>query len=179
MSDMAAMRRLLLLRHAKAARGRGGDIERPLKRAGRQASSRLAAYLAEAQLRPDLALVSPSRRTQETWRLVQPALGDVPMRAEPRLYMAPANRLLTIIRDAGDASDTLLVVGHNPGLEELARVLVRDSDRHAAPEALASFPTAALAVIDFEAESWRDIAPGSGRLERFVTPRSLGVAEDD
>jgi phosphohistidine phosphatase len=71
------------------------------------------------------------------------------------------------------------MIGHNPGFEELARLLVGYGDRYAFARMGQKFPTAALAVLDFDAEDWRDLKPGSGRLERFVTPASLGADADD
>lgn len=172
------MPRLLLLRHGKSAWPDGvDDIERPLTQRGRDASRRMGAYLSEQQLVPDLALVSPARRTQETWRLVEPALGRIVMRSEPRIYEAPADRLLGVVRGVEPTVGTLLMVGHNPGLEELLRMLLGHEDRYAHAVAIAKFPTAALAVLDVP--GWTELSPRSGSLHRFVTPKSLGWGEDE
>jgi len=174
------MRRLMLLRHGKAASPGGTkDIDRPLAPRGREAVPRIAAHLAGEHLFPDLALVSPARRARETWELVQPALGAVPARFEPGIYEAPPERLLAIIGKVEPAMHALLLVGHNPGFEDLARLLVGHGDRYAFARMARKYPTAGLAVIDFAIEDWAAVKPGCGRLDRFVTPKSLGQDEDD
>jgi phosphohistidine phosphatase len=174
------MRRLMLLRHAKSAWPDGtSDSDRPLAARGKEAAPRMGAYLADEQLFPDLALVSPARRTRETWDLVRAKLGDAPARFEPRIYEAPAERLLTIVQEVERPVRTLLMIGHNPGFEDLARLLIGHGDRYAFARLAEKYPTAGLAVIDFATESWRDVAPRSGRLDGFVTPKSLGAGEDD
>src|SRR5215212_5982173 len=172
--------RLLLLRHGKAASPDGiEDSDRPLTRRGRDAARRMGLYLAEQGLVPDLALVSPARRAQETWSLAEPALGGVPARSDARIYEAPPDRLLAVVREATPEIRTLLVVGHNPGLEELLRMLLSREERYATAATMAKFPTAALAAVDLAASTWRAVAPGLGPLHRFVTPKSLGWSVDD
>jgi phosphohistidine phosphatase len=174
------MFRLILLRHAKSDSPGGVlDIDRPLAARGREAAPRMGAYLKDEQLFPALALVSPAKRTRETWDLVQPALGEVETRFEPRIYEAPVARLLTIVQEVDPSVRTLLMVGHNPGFEDLARLLVGHGDRYAFARMTQKFPTAGLAVIDFPVESWPEVEPRGGRLDRFVTPKSLGAGEDD
>jgi phosphohistidine phosphatase len=174
------MRRLLLLRHAKSDWPKGMlDIDRPLAPRGRDAAPRMGDYLRGEQLLPDLALVSPARRARETWDLVSPALGQVEARFEPRIYEAPPERLLAVVREVEPAIRTLLLVGHNPGFADLAKRLVGHGDRYAFARMAQKFPTAGLAVIDFSADDWADAGPGEGRLDRFVTPKSLGAGEDD
>jgi phosphohistidine phosphatase len=173
------MRRLILFRHAKTDRPEGvRDVDRPLAGRGRRAAPRMGAALAEAGLIPDLALVSPARRATETWDLAKPALGTVPERSEPRLYEASVETLLAVVRETDPGVGTLLMVGHNPGFERLAARLVGEGDAAARDRLAEKFPTAAVAVIDFPTEDWRKVAPGSGRLERFVTPRSLESDDD-
>src|SRR3954452_15360162 len=113
------------------------------------------------------------RRARETWDLVRPHLGDVSERSEPRLYEVAPDQLLAIVRETGREIGTLLIIGHNPGLEDLARRLVRSGKRDARARLKQKYPTAALAVIDCTIENWRETAPRSGRLARFITPRSL------
>ncbi|HEX8164304.1 MAG TPA: histidine phosphatase family protein [Beijerinckiaceae bacterium] len=174
------MRRLMLLRHARAAPADGmADIDRPLSDRGREAVPRVAAHLSDEQLFPDLALVSTARRARETWDLAAPGLGEVPVRFEPRIYEAPADRLLKVVREVEGGVRTLLMVGHNPGFEDLAKLLIGHGDRYAFARMARRYPTAGLVVIDLPAEDWRDVGPGSGRLDRFVTPKSLGQDEDD
>ena len=174
------MRRLMLLRHAKAAPPDGmADIDRPLAERGRQALLRVAAHLADEQLFPDLALVSTARRARETWDIVASTFGEVPVRLEPRIYEAPPERLMAVVGEVEPAVRTLFMVGHNPGFEDLAKRLVGHGDRYAFARMAKKYPTAGLAVLDFPVEDWRRVAPGSGRLDRFVTPKSLGQDEDD
>jgi len=172
--------RLMLLRHAKAASPAGvPDLDRPLAPRGREAAPRMGAYLADEQLLPDLVLVSPARRTRETWDLVGAKLGATSVEFEPRLYEASASRVLAVVRETADTVRGLLMIGHNPGLEDLAKLLVGHGDRYAYARLTQKFPTSGLAVIDFAVDGWSDIAPRAGRLDRFITPKSLGVDEDD
>ena len=174
------MRRLMLLRHAKSGWPGGvADIDRPLATRGRDAAPLVARHLADEGLVPDLVLVSPARRTLETWNLVQAAAADAPMRTDPRIYEAPPGRLLEVAQEVGPEVRTLLMIGHNPGFEGLARLLVGHGDRYAFARLAQKYPTAGLAVIDFPVETWREVEPGTGRLDRFVTPASLGADADD
>ncbi len=174
------MLRLLLLRHAKAAWSSGTlDLDRPLAKRGQEAALVMGNCLKRERLAPDLAVVSPARRTQETWERVKPILGEIEMRSDERIYEAPVGRLLEVVRDVEPEIRTLMVIGHNPGFEELARLLIGEGDMDSILRLGQKYPTAGLAVIDFELESWGDVAQKSGRLERFVTPKSLGSGEDD
>ena len=172
------MRRLLLLRHAEAApTGSAPDRDRPLALRGRDAATLMGDYLAENGLRPDLALVSPARRTRETWDLVREALGDVPARFEEGLYESRAETLLSLVEGADASLGTLLLVGHNPGLAELGLTLAGEGEN--ASKIAGNFPPAALAVLKLDGEAWSDLQPGTCRLERLVTPKSLGAGEDE
>lgn len=174
------MRRLILLRHAKSAWPDGTpDLDRPLNPRGREAAPRMGEYLKEEGLLPDLVLVSPARRTRETLDLVAPHLGPVETREEPRIYEATDDRILAVIRETPAAVRTLLLIGHNPGFHEVARALVGHGDRYAFARMREKYPTAGLAVIDFPLEDWAGIGVREGRLDRFVTPKTLGAGEDD
>jgi phosphohistidine phosphatase len=179
------VKRLLLLRHAKACRERHGldDIDRTLSDRGRTDAVRMGRFLKEEKLVPELVLCSPSARTRQTLELVMPELGREPaVRIEKDLYLAKALKIFEIVRGADAAVRTLMVVGHNPGLEYCARALIRPPSgrrTHKLYDAMMEkFPTAALAVIGFEVAEWGGIAPGSGYLEIFVRPKDLG-GEDD
>ncbi|MCJ2143390.1 SixA phosphatase family protein [Methylobacterium sp. E-066] len=168
------MRRLILLRHAKSDRPAGvADHERPLNDRGRRAAPAVGAHLAEAGFRPDLALVSTATRTRETWEAVSTALGAPEVRFHREIYEAPSERILGVIRGAPDAAETVIVVGHNPGLGDLAAALAGEGPRKERTRLATEFPTAAYAVIDFETDTWSAIGPGQGRLERFVRPRDI------
>lgn len=174
------MRRLMLLRHAKSNHPAGvTDRDRPLAERGRETAPVMGQYLAEEGLQPDLVLISPAKRTVETWELVVPMLPEKPAhRYEPRIYEAPARRLLQVIQEVEGEVETLMLVGHNPGSEDLAKLLAGEGEGSALARMGQKFPTAGLAVIDFAQGGWRDTAPRTGRLVRFVTPASLGEGPD-
>ncbi len=174
------MRRLMLLRHAKSDWPDGvSDHERPLARRGRDAAPRMAAYMAAEHLLPDYAVVSTARRARETWGLMAEILReDVPVVSEPRVYEGKVDPLLAVIRETEPRVRTLLMVGHNPGFEDLARALVGHGDRYAYARLDTKYPTAGLAVIDFDVDDWSKVALRAGRLDRFVTPRMVGGEED-
>ena len=168
------MRRLILLRHAKSDRPAGvPDRERPLNGRGRRAAPAVGAHLAGEGLAPDLALVSPARRTQETWEAVAAVLGGPQARTVPEIYEAPWKDILAAVRAAPDEAATLMVVGHNPGVGDLAGALAGEGPRKLLSRLASEFPTAAYAVIDFDAETWAALEPGRGRLDRFVRPRDI------
>jgi phosphohistidine phosphatase len=174
------MKRLLLLRHAKAARDSGeGDHGRALNARGRADSGRMGAVLHVKGWAPDCVLSSTSARTAETWQLLAAELPAVP-EAEflEGLYLTPWKAMLNVIRHyAHDDAKTLLVVGHNPGVEELALALAQKSDD---PDARAQldamrekFPTCALAVFDCDIAHWRELAPGGCAPVAFVRVKDL------
>jgi phosphohistidine phosphatase len=136
-------------------------------------------YLADEDLRPDLALVSPARRTEETWNLAKESLGSVPARSEPRIYEAPPDLLIEVVNGVEPGVGTLLLVGHNPGMEELLHILIPLQERYGRAGSIPKFPTAGLAVVNVPAAYWRELSPRSAHLERFVTPKSLGLGEDE
>lgn len=172
------MRRLLLLRHAKSDNPSGvADRDRPLNPRGLRAAPRMGAYLAAHGLRPDHVVVSPARRTQETWTHVHAALGGPDAQTVESIYEAPGRILLGVVRAAPAGAGSLLMIGHNPGLQDLALRLAGAGPEAARARLSAEFPTAALAVIAFDADDWASVAAGAGRLERFVAPKDLD-AED-
>jgi phosphohistidine phosphatase len=173
------MLRLLLLRHAKAApSASGGDHERPLTERGRADAARLGVFLADKGRAPQAAVHSGAARTAETLAIVLGKLGrDVPVSAEPRLYGASEAEFLDVLRALPDEAARILVVGHNPTLGDVALRLAGDAEERDLAKMRAGFPTAGLAILDFEASRWRDIDEGSGRLVRFVTPASLSEGD--
>lgn len=169
------MRDLLLLRHAKSSRDDAGlaDFDRPLSKRGRRDAPHMGELLAARGWTPDHAIVSPALRTRQTWDLVRPALGNVATRYDETIYEASPEAILAAIRAAPPGARRLLVIGHNPGLEDLSAILA--SDRSDAPALAAlreKFPTGALARFAVEAE-WRNLAGGGGRLTDFVRPKDL------
>jgi phosphohistidine phosphatase len=174
------MRRLMLLRHAKTERAEPGerDRDRKLTKRGRADAPLIGAYMAHHGLVPDLALVSPATRAEETWVLVAKTLPKAPRIVnEEGIYNAGRDKLMSIIRKARDAH-VLLVVGHNPGLHELAVSLIASGDVEARERVSEKLPTSGLVVIDLPFDDWSRVHPSAGRLERFVSPRLIEEATD-
>src|SRR5262245_31123068 len=160
------MRRLLLLRHAKAERSQPGgrDLERTLTDRGKSDARKLGAYFVRHRLVPDLATVSTAARTRETWRLLAGAFDPRPRaRFDERLYDASPEAIVQTIRETKPDITTLLVVGHNPGLHEAAVMLVGAGDVEARQRLAEQFPTAALAVIEFAPSDWSRVHVKGGR----------------
>ncbi|HEY6832576.1 MAG TPA: histidine phosphatase family protein [Pseudolabrys sp.] len=173
------MRRLLLLRHAKAERPEPGieDRARTLVERGRREAAHIGAYMAAHALVPDRVLVSPAKRTQETWKHAGSAFRPAPAAAMvEKLYDATPNALLAAIKDAPAGAHTLLVVAHNPGLHEVALTLIASGDIETREQLHEKLPTSGLVIIDFAFDAWNKLHPQSGRLERYVTPKSLEAA---
>jgi phosphohistidine phosphatase len=171
--------RLLLLRHAKSEKPEPGvnDRDRRLNSRGRADAPLIGAYMAHHALLPDAAIVSPARRTRETFECVAAAWpAPCPVRYADRLYEAAPDAIAKVIQEG--SGQILLVVGHNPGLHEAARLLIASGDVEARERLNEALPTSGLVVIDFAGNDWRKLHPRSGRLERFVTPRSLKAAAD-
>jgi phosphohistidine phosphatase len=174
------MRRLMLLRHAKTERAEPGarDRERELTERGRSDAPVIGAYLSHHKMIPDLVLVSPATRTRQTWALILPAFAKAPRaREEERIYSASAPGLFNLVTEAKSAP-SLLVIGHNPGLHELALQLIASGDSKARERLAENLPTSGLVVIDFSINDWARLHPRSGRLEHFVTPRLLAAATE-
>ena len=166
------MKRLWLLRHAKSSWDDLGlpDPDRPLAPRGRRAAELLAAHLATSDVRPGLVLCSSSLRTRETLAAILPALGDAfEIRIERELYGAGAAELRDRLRQVSNKVSSAMLIGHNPGIQDLALALA------AGGPALAGlrekFPTGALATMDIDVERWRDL--DNGTVTSLVTPRSL------
>jgi phosphohistidine phosphatase len=172
--------RLMLLRHAKSEKAEPGlrDHERRLNDRGERDAETIGAYLARHGLLPDLVAVSTSQRTRQTWEHVAAMLSASPPASfEERLYNAGAEAILAVVKETKPAVRTLMVIGHNPGLHEVARLLIASGDVEARERLNEGLPTTGLAVIDFAGKDWRKLHPHGGRLERFVTPRSLAAAD--
>lgn len=168
------MRRLWLLRHAKSSWDdpQLADADRPLSKRGRRAAEAMRRYLDDAGVRPDLVLCSSALRTRETLAAVLPGLGrELDVRIEPRLYTFSAGQLLDRLLEVPDDALSVLLVGHNPAIGDLAGKLAREGERLADLEG--KFPTAALALLDLEVDSWSATRPGCGVLAAFVTPAEL------
>jgi phosphohistidine phosphatase len=171
------MKKLLLLRHGKSSWDDPSlaDFDRPLAPRGAKAAKRVGRELAARQWLPEQALVSPAARTRETWKLVATELPDTPPTNLPRkLYGASPEDLLAQIKRVSGKVGTLLLLGHNPALEELARQLAGDgSDEGAFAGLREKFPTAALARFKFDGK-WTELGPGAARLTHCLRPKDLG-----
>ena len=174
------MRRLILFRHAKSDWSEEGldDHVRPLNARGKRVAGPMGAWLTGRGFRPDLVLCSTAKRARATWDLAKVALTPAPKATfDPELYMASAATLLAKVKELPAEIQTVLIVGHNPGLEQFVKLVASKGDPEARRALSEKFPTAAIAVIDFPFDDWSQIKPDAGRLDRFVTPRSLGLGE--
>lgn len=164
--------RLLLVRHAKAVRKdrRIDDFDRELSKRGRGDAPRTGRWLAESGPRPDFVLCSPSRRTRQTWRLAAPALDDPPpVVYDDRLYNAPPSKLVSVLAERDPGLRTVALVGHNPGIHELAAGLCGSGPPDLLERVRAGFPTSGVVVIEVSG-GWERLSPGSGRVLACWSP---------
>jgi phosphohistidine phosphatase len=180
------MRRLMLLRHAKTENDApsGRDQDRRLDKRGRHDAAEIGGWIGRHPPFPDLVLVSHAIRAHQTWEIAWEAMKELApepvVELVPDLYGADPAQLLQVLRDAS-ASDParLMLVGHNPGMHELALALAGRGDA-AGRRALAdNLPTSGLAVFDFDIDDWTEVAFRRGRLAVFVSPKLLKQASDD
>ena len=166
------MKRIYLLRHAKSSWDDPGlpDHDRPLAPRGRKAVKALARHLRSEAVEPEIVLCSSARRARETLEQLTELLDDAQVLVEEALYAAEAEQLLERLRRLPDRIERVMIVAHNPGLQDLALDLA--SSGSDLERLRGKFPTGALATIAFPG-SWRDVAPGDGTLVSFVTPRAL------
>ncbi len=166
---------LLLLRHAQAG-GQGGrdDAERTLTQAGRADAVQLGRYLRDEDLIPQRALVSAAVRTRETLQGLEKGGGRaVPATYDPLLYNATSTQIRHALTEVPADLRALLVLGHNPGVAELALSMAEQGDPPELEAMGRHFPPCSLAVVTFASEAWAETRRGGGRLERFVTPDLL------
>jgi phosphohistidine phosphatase len=164
------VKRLVVVRHAKAAKGAAGvrDADRPLAPRGERDAPEMARRLVRAGIVPDALVASPARRTGETARLIAREL-DFPWReiaADRRIYEADAGGLLEVVREAEAGRECLMLIGHNPGVTELAQALL--------PGFREELPTAALVVVDLPVDTWAVVRPGTGSLRLYDFPKREG-----
>jgi phosphohistidine phosphatase len=163
---------LLLLRHAKSSWADPAlpDHDRPLASRGRRDARRIAKHLAGLDFEPELVLCSSAVRTRETLELVRPALGNSKVLFEDALYGASSDELLGRIRVVPDVVGSVVLIGHNPGLEQLALLLASSGHERRGLET--KFPTAALATLAVE-KTWSRLSPGDAILTSYVVPKQL------
>jgi phosphohistidine phosphatase len=172
------MRTLILFRHAKSSWTNSGlgDFDRPLAERGEKAAPRMAAYIAEQGLVPDLVLCSAARRTRDTLDLSLPSWTPEPrIDLVKALYLAEAPTLLALVHDTPEEIRRLMIIGHNPGLQNFALALIGRDTPEARPMA-EKFPTAGVAVIRLDVADWPAVRPGRGHLASFMTPRQIAMA---
>jgi phosphohistidine phosphatase len=169
------VRTIILLRHGKSSWSDPAlsDVDRPLAPRGERASRRIAKYLRRKRIRPALVLCSPALRTRQTLAGIEPSLGkgcSVELVAE--LYAASERELLERLRALPDSAASVMLIGHNPGLQQLALVLASRGDDLAKLEQ--KFPTGALATLVVSGDSWAALRPDEAELIDYVVPRQLG-----
>lgn len=171
------MKTLTLLRHAKSSWDDSvkRDFDRPINARGRRAASTMADYLAAQHFSCDLVLASPALRVRETLSSGAAALrGAWDIRFDERIYLASSATLIDVLRETDDAAQAVLMVGHNPGLEDLVLQLVpANADNPLRAEVEVKYPTAALAVMTLHVDHWRALRDGCAALTHFVRPRDL------
>jgi phosphohistidine phosphatase len=169
------MKTVCLLRHAKSSWDDVSqpDFQRPLAERGREAAPRMGEYMKAQGLVPDAVLCSGARRAVETWEHIAEALGSPRVHIDDNLYMAAPDAILAWLRKLQPEIASVLLIGHNPGFEELAVRLAADGKKKAMKRMRKKYPTGALAVLRFEVDTWPAIAEGGGFLEAFVRPRDL------
>lgn len=170
------MKTLLLLRHAKSSweNPSVGDFDRPLNERGRKAAPKVGRFLVESELVPDRVVCSPAQRTRETWTAVQSEL-DGPREAtfDQAIYLGAPDTLLEIAKSQPDDADTVMLIGHNPGVEALAGWLAGEGSPEAIERLSLKFPTAGLAILEFEVDHWVELDREVGTLRAFVSPHEL------
>lgn len=170
------MKVLYLLRHAKSSWDDSGlaDRDRPLAPRGRKAAGRIAAHLRTEQIAPAVVLCSSAVRTRQTLDAILPALeGEPDVLIEDALYASGADGLLARIRATPEAAPSVLLIGHNPGIADLAFVLAGGGDAVALRRLREGFPTGALATLAVPHAEWGELAEGDAELTAYVVPREL------
>jgi len=175
------MKQLILLRHGKAApQDQGGDYKRPLADKGRAAMPLVGQKLRALGIKPELVLVSTALRTRETYELVAATADLKPAEFEDDIYLASTQVLLRRLKKVPPRTTSVLVIGHNPGLADLTRMLSdpAESEGKALDAAFAKFPPGSCAVMDV-LTPWSEIQEGDCGLKAFFTPAGLGAGADE
>jgi phosphohistidine phosphatase len=174
------MRRLMLLRHAKTEHEApsGRDEDRRLDNRGRGDAAEIGSWIGRNPPFPGLVLVSPAVRALQTWEIAWEAMkeqvAEPVVELLPELYGADVSELLEVIHNAS-ATDPkrLMLVGHNPGMHELAIALAGHGDAAGRGALADNLPTAGLAIFDFDIDDWTDVAVRRGKLALFVSPKLI------
>lgn len=174
------MLRLLLLRHAKSSWDDPSiaDFDRPLNLRGRAAAPLMGRHMADHALKPERVICSSARRTRETFAAILPQLGgDFDALVMRAVYDAPDDGYPGIVRRHGGKARTLLLIGHNPAIQTAATTLIGRGNPDLTAQIGDKYPTAGLAVIDFDAPDWASIAAGGGRVVAFFRPREVEAVD--
>ncbi|HEX7722333.1 MAG TPA: histidine phosphatase family protein [Pyrinomonadaceae bacterium] len=161
------MKILLLLRHAKSSRDDTAlrDFDRPLNDRGKDDAKLIGRFMREGSISPDLVISSPAKRARRTTELMLKSAGlDINVAFDERIYEADVHRLLAVVSQIEPVSNVVMLIGHNPGFEDLVEVLAGRTER---------LPTASLAQIDLAVEEWNKVRAGAGKLKWLVTPKDL------
>jgi phosphohistidine phosphatase len=175
------MKTLYLMRHAKAGWDdpQQRDYDRPLTPRGEAAAVLMGRFLRAQTIMVDLLFASPAVRNAMTWeRLESSWKSRITPQFEDSIYMANIDTLLGLVQSAPQSAKSVLLLGHNPGLEDLSFKLVHDGDAGGLELLDQGFKTAALAELTFDVANWSEIKAKSATLHRFITPRSLDRTMD-
>jgi phosphohistidine phosphatase len=167
---------LTVLRHAKSSWGEAGldDFDRPLNERGRKAARRIGRELRHRHVRFDRVIASPAVRVRETLEeLAKGYDADLDVRFDERIYAADVGTLIDIVQSVPDSVHAPLLVGHNPGLQQLVLSLTREDSGDLRGRVAAKYPTAAVAVVTLPAPRWEEVVPGSGEIRELILPREL------
>lgn len=168
------MPRLYLLRHAEADGDAEVDFERPLSDYGTSAAARMGRHLDQLGARAQRVLCSASRRTLETWSCLSSTWQqEIELVVSDELYLASGEEILALLHELPAEVETVLVIAHYPGTQELATALAAEGDRSDYERMRSEYPTAALCELAFDC-AWAELAPGAARLVRFDVPSQLG-----
>jgi phosphohistidine phosphatase len=170
------LKTIYLLRHAKSSwqDQAADDLDRRLSKRGREAAKAMADYLSNRGIVPAQILCSPALRTRETLQRMEEKLdAAIPIRYEKGIYNAEAPALLRRLRRLSDALPSVMIIGHNPGLERLALMLTGDGEATARNKLANKYPTGTLAILTAPIDHWHDLGPEGARLEAFVRPKDL------
>jgi phosphohistidine phosphatase len=163
------MKTLVLVRHAKAQRDAlAGDHARALSDRGLRNAAAIGAYLRTVIGAPDTVITSDATRALRTAEIVANEVGvSAPITIEPRIYGANVATLINVVRAIPDGATTVVLVGHNPGFEDLTEALA------GLPAGAVRLPTAGVAILNFDAARWATMQAGSGRVREVATPRTI------
>lgn len=170
------MKKLSVLRHAKSSWNEKdlGDFNRPLNDRGWKDARRIGREMKRRRMQFDLVVASPAARVRETIDGIEEKLEfGAAVRFEPQLYLADLDTLLSLVRSLPEEVNAALLVGHNPGLEELLLTLTDEDSRGLHARIESKYPTGALAVAEISVECWGDVGPRTGMLVELILPKDL------